>query len=234
MPKSTPPRQSTPPPALGQTHVMPPRVYLAGPDVFLPDAELRAARLREVCARHGLHGVSPLDPLPHDPAPAVEDAPAIAARNEAQIRAADAVIANLTPFRGPGLDAGTAYEIGYARALGRPVFGYTTVSADYLARCRVVFPVVRRDGVWRDADGLLVEDFALADNLMIACGIEASGGGVVAAEIPWAQRWTDLATFERSVRAAAARLLVGTRDGQGSALDPLGPEAPDPGLRRLR
>ena len=26
---------------------------------------------------------------------------------------ADAIIANLTPFRGPGADAGTVYELGY-------------------------------------------------------------------------------------------------------------------------
>ena len=38
-------------------------VYLAGPDVFLPDPAGRAAALKSVCARHGLRGVSPLDAL---------------------------------------------------------------------------------------------------------------------------------------------------------------------------
>ena len=37
------------------------RVYLAGPDVFVPDAAGRAAALKSICARHGLIGVSPLD-----------------------------------------------------------------------------------------------------------------------------------------------------------------------------
>ena len=32
--------------------------------------------------------------------------------NEAMMNEADAVIANLTPFRGPGADAGTVYELG--------------------------------------------------------------------------------------------------------------------------
>jgi nucleoside 2-deoxyribosyltransferase len=30
--------------------------------------------------------------------------------------AADAIIANLTPFRGPGADPGTVYELGYMAA----------------------------------------------------------------------------------------------------------------------
>jgi nucleoside 2-deoxyribosyltransferase len=36
---------------------------------------------------------------------------------------------NCSPFRGVSLDAGTAYEIGYACALGKPVFGYSNVLA---------------------------------------------------------------------------------------------------------
>ena len=39
------------------------RVYLAGPDVFLPDPLARAATLKAICARHGLVGISPLDAL---------------------------------------------------------------------------------------------------------------------------------------------------------------------------
>jgi nucleoside 2-deoxyribosyltransferase len=37
------------------------RVYLAGPDVFLPDPHGRAAVRKAICARHGLSGISPLD-----------------------------------------------------------------------------------------------------------------------------------------------------------------------------
>ena len=43
------------------------RVYLAGPDVFLPDPTARAAALKAVCARHGLIGVSPLDEMSGSP-----------------------------------------------------------------------------------------------------------------------------------------------------------------------
>ena len=37
------------------------KVYLAGPDVFLPDAVEIGRRKVEMCARHGLTGLYPLD-----------------------------------------------------------------------------------------------------------------------------------------------------------------------------
>ena len=95
-----------------------PRVYLAGPDVFLPLPLLRAAAMKRICDRYGLEGVSPLDPVPglaDDPG---GDPSCIARRNEAHIRGSDAILANLTPFRGPGADPGTVYEVGFGRALG--------------------------------------------------------------------------------------------------------------------
>ena len=37
--------------------------------------------------------------------------------------AADAIIANLTPFRGPSADAGTVYELGYMAGRGKFCLG---------------------------------------------------------------------------------------------------------------
>jgi nucleoside 2-deoxyribosyltransferase len=37
------------------------KIYLAGPDVFLPDAVDIGRRKVELCARHGLIGLYPLD-----------------------------------------------------------------------------------------------------------------------------------------------------------------------------
>jgi nucleoside 2-deoxyribosyltransferase len=183
------------------------RVYLAGPDVFLPDAEGRAAVLKAICARHGLIGVSPLDPLPGAPLSwqALPLSHRIARANEAHIRAADAVIANLTPFRGPSADAGTVFEVGFARALERPVFGWSNDAADFFTRTRRFAGTVTADatGDWRDGDGMLLESFGLRDNLMIDAAILASGGSLVVADVPAAARWTDLDAFERCVVAAA-------------------------------
>jgi nucleoside 2-deoxyribosyltransferase len=37
------------------------KIYLAGPDVFLPDAVEIGRRKVEICGRHGLVGLYPLD-----------------------------------------------------------------------------------------------------------------------------------------------------------------------------
>ena len=173
------------------------RVYLAGPDVFLPQPERRAAARQQICSRYGLHGVSPLDP--HAAAPGM-DAASIARRNEAHIRGCDAIVANLSPFRGTGADAGTVYEVGFGRALGLPVFGYATVAADYARRVGAL-PGSRAG---HDADGLTIEDFGLFENLMISCGIAESGGFLLAEDAP--EGWQDLSVFERCVSRAAAVL----------------------------
>ena len=137
------------------------RIYLAGPDVFLPDPCARGAALKSVCARHGLTGVFPLDDVPGEP-PEVAALPlarAIALRNELHIRSCDALIANLTPFRGPSADAGTVFELGFMRALGRPVFAWSNDPRPFTGRTRGFLgdaAVASPDG-WRDGEGMLIE-----------------------------------------------------------------------------
>ena len=50
---------------------------------------------------------------------------AISRAMERVMQGCDAMIVNLTPFRGPSADVGSAYEMGFMRALGRPIFAYT-------------------------------------------------------------------------------------------------------------
>ncbi|MBE9607624.1 nucleoside 2-deoxyribosyltransferase [Acetobacteraceae bacterium H6797] len=184
------------------------RIYLAGPEVFLADALALAAEKKAICARHGAEGIFPLDPRPD----ALADAEprlwlSIALRNEAHIRAADALIANLTPFRGPSADAGTVYEVGYMRGLGGKVAGYSNTATHFSARTLAFLGEKARrraDGDWEDAEGLSLEDFGLNDNLMIDGGIIASGGVLELEEVPADRRWHDLAAFERCVKALVA------------------------------
>ena len=68
---------------------------------------------------------------------------------------------NMQPFRGPNMDVGTAYEVGYADALGLPVFAYSTDQTAYASRV----PQPSRNYI--EADGWTVEDFGLKDNLMM-------------------------------------------------------------------
>ena len=171
------------------------RVYLAGPDVFLSDApDILAMKVR-ICAELGLEGVSPIA------GEAPPDASGIFAKCEAAMGASDMILANMTPFRGPGMDAGTAYEVGYMRAQGKPIFGYSNAPGDYASRV----PDARsRNGHLTDADGLTVEDFGRAENLMLACAAEAFGFPVFRPSQAPADPVRDLEAFRMAVQAAAS------------------------------
>ena len=187
---------------------MPPRVYLAGPDVFFPQPTLWAAGKKTICDRHGLIGVTPLDDLAEEPVDwaGLPFWRRIALRNEAHIESCQGLIANLTPFRGPSADVGTVYEIGFARALGLTIFGYATTTQAFLPRTLQALGGTARpqqDGTWHDAEGLLVEQFGLFDNLMIEGAILGSDGALFTGD---AAKWDDLSLFEHCVQAAAERL----------------------------
>jgi nucleoside 2-deoxyribosyltransferase len=155
------------------------QIYLAGPDVFRPDPLGHGASLKALCRSHGADGLFPMDnqiPLGTVDVPAT-----IRALNMDMIHACDAIVANLAPFRGPSMDAGTAYEIGAGAALGRIVVGYGASPRSYVDRVRAFHPLTEDpDGTLRDPDGLAVERFHadgtpvhLIDNLMIAHGLDA-------------------------------------------------------------
>ncbi|TDH64545.1 nucleoside 2-deoxyribosyltransferase [Dankookia rubra] len=193
------------------------RLYLAGPEVFLADAAGIAAAKRDVCAAQGLVGVFPLDLPPLEPDPALPEWRRIYQSNEAHIRSCDALIANLTPFRGASADVGTVYELGFMRALGRPVFGYSNVAQRFGGRVLAGLGGAARrraDGAWEDAEGMAVEEFDRHDNLMLEGGIAEAGGTFETEAVPAGRRWHDLAAFARCV-AAAARLrpVAGGRPG---------------------
>jgi len=201
------------------------RIYLAGPEVFLADAAAIAAAKKAICAQHGLTGIFPTDHPDHAPAGYEPDWFRLYLANEAHIRSCDALIANLTPFRGPSADPGTVYELGLMRGLGRPVLGYSNTTARFGSRTLAALGLSARrrpDGAWEDAEGMQVEDFDLHDNLMLDGGIRAAGGVFETAAVPPAERWRDLTAFTRCVMAAA-RLLRdrppmpgGTRPGAAS------------------
>jgi nucleoside 2-deoxyribosyltransferase len=179
----------------------------------MPDAAAWLERKKSICAEAGLTAISPLDPLATEPSQWI-DLPEwrrIALRNETHIRSCDAVVANVTPFRGPSADAGTIYEIGYARGIGRPVFAYATTRMPFLQRTRIALKdVTHRDdtGAWRDSDGMEVEQFGLFDNLMIEAAIVGSGTDIVRHD---ADRWRDLSAFHDCVRGVVSQFSETTR-----------------------
>lgn len=185
------------------------RIYLAGPDVFLPNAADIAEAKKAICQRHGAVGVFPTDLVENDTTSrTAERFMRIYLGNEAHMRGSDALIANLTPFRGPSADAGTVYELGFMRALGRPVFGYTNSILPFRDRTLAFLSTaarLREDGEWVDDEGLHLEHFGLHDNLMIDGGILAAGGRLISRDVPTERRWQDLQAFEECVAALMRR-----------------------------
>jgi nucleoside 2-deoxyribosyltransferase len=179
-------------------------IYLAGPDVFLPDALEIGRRKAEICALHGLTGLYPLDNAVNPGAAGASFT--IFKSNEAMMESADAIIANLTPFRGPSADAGTVYELGYMAGCGKLCLAYSNDPAPYAKRVARLHQVMAApDGRLIDADGLTVEEFGLPDNLMMIHALELHGAPLVTPrEIPQ-DIWHDLASFEACVRLAAER-----------------------------
>jgi nucleoside 2-deoxyribosyltransferase len=189
---------------------MRPRVYLAGPEVFLPGAAAVLTKKRAVCERYGLVGVSGLDPRSDEPAAwaRLHEWQRLYLRNEAHIRDCAALIANLTPFRGPSADPGTVYELGFMRALGRPVLGYSATATPFFERTVAALGLSASATSTLDGEGMLIEQFGLIDNLMIEGGIAAAGGVLLTADQPAAGRWTDLGLFERCVMELARVLAA--------------------------
>jgi nucleoside 2-deoxyribosyltransferase len=190
-----------------------PRVYLAGPEVFLANARAIGQRKRAICARHGLRGIFPGDAEPpRDPTRTPQHcALAISQAMEAAMRSCDAMIVNLTPFRGVSADVGSVYEMGFMRGLGRPVFGYTHDPICYRDRvARACADTLRQriTGEPEDADGMVVENFGLHDNLMLAGGLAASGGHPVSHVVPYPERFTALTAFAQCVAHAATALAA--------------------------
>lgn len=143
------------------------RLYLAGPDVFRPDAAEHGRRLLALCSAHGFDAVFPLsESLPHLPTPHALAAHIYRA-NVAHIDACDAVLAHLDFFRGPEPDSGTCFEVGYAVARGKKVVGYVPEQGSFAERIAQRHPhAVGRGG--KDAQGWELEEFGLPLNLMLA------------------------------------------------------------------
>ena len=157
--------------------MQPPRIYLAGPDVFRPDSEQVFKALRAACERLKLVAVPPSDG--NLPADFNGDDDARAQRiyddNIALIRSCDGVIANLEPFRGLEPDSGTVFEVGFAIALGLPVVGYGIPPSSYAQRVGAQIECQPdAQGVLRErANGLMVEGLGQRANLMLTRSVTA-------------------------------------------------------------
>ena len=174
-----------------------PRVYLAGPMVFYPDPEATFVEMKALCARYGLEGVAPIDnqlelkgykpgkKLIHD----------IVKADIALMNRLDAGLFCVDGFRrAPDMDPGTAFEIGYMSAQGKPLCGWTEDGRIYADKVEAYFKNVFKErlhktpanmkggtsGSSRDPDEILVHSEGCVQNGMVHIGIELSGGKVCA------------------------------------------------------
>lgn len=159
-----------------------PKLYLAGPEIFLPNAEEMAQKQKALCEKHGFTGLHPMDNNVNIADNSFATANNIYRGDTGQIWKCDIIIANCNSFRGALMDDGTAYELGYANALGKPSYGYVSNADSYIERVTRRYPCYIPKGgkLYIDKDGyLLVDDFGTKINLMMQCGMTANGGRLV-------------------------------------------------------
>ncbi len=181
--------------------------YLAGPDVFLPNAVAHAARKVEICQRYGLRGLPPLNQDIETTAKALDKTldkaldgwQSIYAKDIAMMERCDIIIANLTPFGGASADAGTLIEVGWFLGQQKPIFGYSNNSESFEQR-------MRRQLGEGHAD-LGIEGFHLPDNLMIV-GAVLSGGCPIFVPTDGEARGIDALDVFEACAAAAAQAVA--------------------------
>ncbi|NTJ44776.1 nucleoside 2-deoxyribosyltransferase [Agrobacterium larrymoorei] len=186
------------------------KIYLAGPEVFLPNAREVLDAKAQLTREAGFIPLSPGDLEIPAADTKIGHGCNINAVDEGMMLQADAIIANLTPFRGIAADTGTSFELGFMCAQGKAVFAYTNVAADHFTRISKHYGgaiAVDEGGRHRGPDGLSVENFDMVDNLMLHGGILRRGGIVVVRDAAAAELYTDLTAFRECLSIAAAKLL---------------------------
>jgi nucleoside 2-deoxyribosyltransferase len=152
------------------------KIYLAGPDVFRQDAIKYFEELKAICHKYGFVGCAPLDNTIEIPAYKLgtqDHSRAIFLANVNLIKECDVILANIEPFRGACIDDGTAWEIGCGYALGKKIWGYSSLSNLSLkAVTNIMFDINRQE------EYPIVEDFNNPVNLMISDSIKKSGGDI--------------------------------------------------------
>jgi nucleoside 2-deoxyribosyltransferase len=195
------------------------RVYLAGPTVFDADPLRIFERMKAICRDAGVVGVAPLDNQIglENMRPGRPLLEAIVRADIGLMNQVEAAVFCLDGFRrGPEMDPGTAFEVGYMAALGKPVAGWTRDVRHYPQRVAAFFrdthgaaltattagSIGGTSGLLRDPDGVLVHSEGCMQNAMVHVGIELAGGMVVA-DADW-----EIA-FRGAVESVARQLTAG-------------------------
>ena len=165
-------------------------IYLAGPEVFLPDpiaaGEKKKQRIQDLNEKHGwpfeLIGLYPMDNDIPDFKPNRQTGLRIYQANIELMNKADFVVANMVRFRGPSMDVGTAFEMGYMRGLKKGVFAYyetypfyqrEELPGEYVERVQQFYTIDPQNPE-KDIYGQSIESFEMSDNLMMIGALDDS------------------------------------------------------------
>ena len=204
--------------------------YLAGPDVFFPNAIEIGAQKKAHLATLGITGHFPFDnAIPKD----VFNDPKIASRTiaDANEKIMDncckddrvgIILVNMNPFHGPSMDCGTAFETGYMSALSKKgnviIVGYSADERTF--EDRVIQNVYNSEGITRKdsmifgSDGNMIESFGGADNLMITAAIERTGGKVCKTFEEAAALAKELAEAKLATLTSGVERFIGNKSGR--------------------
>ena len=217
------------------------KIYLAGPEVFLPDPIAKGADKHATIERFNAEvladknfrfaGLYPMDAQIDSQIDECAETPTTAMRifhaDVGLMDESDLIIANITRFRGPSADVGTAFEMGYMHAQQKPVFVYYNVQETYFTSdqrettvldcaspdsdaCTTYAEKVRAfaagylvdRSTTKDHDNYthMIESFGLADNLMLIGAAKATTGEQ--------QGYAPAASFRAALHEAAASIAA--------------------------
>jgi nucleoside 2-deoxyribosyltransferase len=153
------------------------RVYIAGFEVFLPYYRSVFKKYETLCRDAGVTALVPFEVERHPAAneSEKEKAERIVRRNMQMIHDCDAVIANLNFFRGFEPDSGTAFEVGYATALQKPVVGYYQNQNTLRGRIQLharrekIVSIIQGSRMVYGDQVTHIEEFGFPVNIMLAC-----------------------------------------------------------------
>ena len=165
-------------------------VYLAGPDVFKADAIKIGERKKNLLSAANCIGHYPIDNVITNFKRDKETAFRIAQANELVMNKCNVIFVNMTPWYGPSMEVGTAFETGYMSARANfdaddvLIVGYYEgeVELDFAKRvadqCYNGNVIHHADGSVTDPNGVRLESFGLQENLMLVAAINKTGGEI--------------------------------------------------------
>jgi nucleoside 2-deoxyribosyltransferase len=136
------------------------KIYLAGPQVFLKDASVWFEKAAALCLNYRLEALIPLNENCTTPRQ-------IFYHNLSLIQGCDYVAAHLDPFRGAEPDSGTVWEVGFAQALGIPMYKYFSDERNTRQKALGLFGLPNDHQCAVLPDGMHTENFGLSHNLML-------------------------------------------------------------------